>query len=398
MMRGLPSSLRNLVVRLQAHVATRRGAYPHTSAALEDLKRALAAEFIQPAGPRRPGRGGASRSGDQEKRARRWYMRCHRLRAEVTSLKKELAKHTTTKTKERRMEQEWIVRVMLAAPHTSGRALAQAFRDVAGSDACTVSRSTIGRIKDARAEMYPEMVLQAVAMSLGAHKADATHHGRPFVTMHMLHVQDEAELRLRSGDVWDGPDVPRRARASKVQQHVLSVVVGHRQWEIPTEMEALGDKRAGTLATSLDSLLRRTWAAVARGLANVNRGGQGDIWIVHHLVGDGIATNEAATRILWSCAQERPLGPSVRYFLIVVKCATHQAALSAKYAVIGGAAELAGGSFISMSSALQFVFSSTCSPTTTKSSWPASATRCGSGCVWWRTVNLLMQLGHRRAF
>ena len=38
--------------------------------------------------------------------------------------------------------------VFLTAPHTSGRALADAFRLIAGFDANTVSKTTIGKIRD----------------------------------------------------------------------------------------------------------------------------------------------------------------------------------------------------------------------------------------------------------
>ena len=68
-----------------------------------------------------------------------------------------------------------------------------------------------------------------------------------------------------------------------------------------------------------------------------------ETWFVHVLVGDGINTNEAAAKILWSCVTAVPLAPNVRYFLILVKCATHQAALSAKAVVEGLPALLAGG-------------------------------------------------------
>jgi hypothetical protein len=60
----------------------------------------------------------------------------------------------------------------------------------------------------------------------------------------LIHIQDEADLRLRSNDARDG----LRSRASKVQQHVVTIVASHRRSEIPTEMEALGDKTAATLA------------------------------------------------------------------------------------------------------------------------------------------------------
>ena len=61
----------------------------------------------------------------------------------------------------------------------------------------------------------------------------------------------------------------------------------------------------------------------------------------HILVGDGIATNEAAAKRLWACLQERGLGPRVRYFICLIVCGTHQAGLTAKGAVTGRAAAVA---------------------------------------------------------
>ena len=61
------------------------------------------------------------------------------------------------------------------------------------------------------------------------------------------------------------------------------------------------------------------------------------------LVGDGIPTNEAAAKLLLACIAQKALAPGTRYLLMVVKCATHQAALSAKSAVEGRAASVAGG-------------------------------------------------------
>ena len=61
------------------------------------------------------------------------------------------------------------------------------------------------------------------------------------------------------------------------------------------------------------------------------------------MVGDGINTNEAAAKILWSCVHQVKLAENTRYFLLLVKCATHQAGLSATSSVIGRAASAAGG-------------------------------------------------------
>ena len=181
-------------------------------------------------------------------------------------------------------------------------------------------------------------------------------------------VQDEADIRLRSGDARDGPSVPRRGRALKVQAHVVTLVAGRSRRDIPTELEALGDKSAATLATSLEALLRRIVCGTLDGNgardgarqehgndareeqhaahgngARQRRAGaahgngareQPETWLVHILVGDGVPTNLAAAKLMWAAVVQDPLGPRVRHFIVVVKCATHQAALTDKAAVV----------------------------------------------------------------
>ena len=152
-------------------------------------------------------------------------------------------------------------------------------------------------------------------------------------------------MRLRSSMIRDVP-VPRRGRASKVQQHALTLVAGAKRLEIPSELEAFADKTAPTLATSLERQLRRVAEAMFANSSGANGSGarpEQEVWFVHHVVGDGIATNLAAAKLLWACVAERPLGAGVVYFLLVVKCGTHQAGLSAKNGVAGRAAALAGG-------------------------------------------------------
>ena len=67
------------------------------------------------------------------------------------------------------------------------------------------------------------------------------------------------------------------------------------------------------------------------------------MWVAHVILGDGIATNELAGKYLWSCIGQMRLASGTRYFLLVLKCATHQTGLSAKSSVIGRAAAAAGG-------------------------------------------------------
>jgi hypothetical protein len=350
MAKGLPSKLYGLLRKLREEIAARQGAFPATADALRQLEAALCSEFA----PRHRLRIRATRGiensgigrGNYTAKFKMYAQRWRRALKNLSFAKTQLAKHEQFKSIGGRVSQEWLLRVILAAPHASGRALAQSFRDIAGVDYNTVSRFSIGRIKDAWVEMYKRMKLQAVAKVVDGHIVQAKHDAAKFAALFLLHIQDEADLRLRSGEACDGPRVPRRSRASKVQQHVVSVHVGHRDWEIPTEMEALGDKSAKTLATSFESLLRQVLDGILPtmgGDSQPQSAHDPEIWVFHVLVGDGIPTNEAAAKILWSCVVERPCGQRVRYFLLLVKCATHQAALSAKHAIIGQAAACTGG-------------------------------------------------------
>ena len=148
-------------------------------------------------------------------------------------------------------------------------------------------------------------------------------------------------MRLRSGDARDGPTLPRRGRASKVQLHVVRLAVGHLRQEIPTELEALGDKTANTLATSLEAVLRETLQEVLP--ANDTGTSLPEIWVISLLIGGDIPTNGAASRVIWASVKERPLGQRVRYFEMVSKRTVHQTGLSAKSGVIGSVASTAGG-------------------------------------------------------
>ena len=108
----------------------------------------------------------------------------------------------------------------------------------------------------------------------------------------LLHIHDEASLRLRSSTDASG-SAPSRGRSSKVQQHVTSV---HFQGQQPlrwhAELDALSNKTAHVLATSLHRLLRMVAAAVCPPLS-VNHDNHA-AWFLHILVGDGVGTNEAA--------------------------------------------------------------------------------------------------------
>ena len=269
------------------------------------------------------------------------------MKRRIAALGEEVKRHTETKTSTGRLTKEWILRVFLASPHASSRAIAQSFHQVVGLDATTVGRTSIGKIKAAWVEMFLRMVKSKIRDTVAAHLRSCSMAQRPFLPVTLVHVQDEADMRLRSGDARDAK-LPTRGRASKVQLHVLRLAVGHHVHEIPTELEALGDKSASTLATSFERLMRNTTRDI---LTQVDHneaertllGRVPEIWVTHLLIGDAIPTNDAAARVLWASVNENPLGQRIRYFLVVMKCMTHQTGLSAKCGVIGPAASTAGG-------------------------------------------------------
>ena len=280
---------------------------------------------------------------------RNWRQRCIRARAELAELKQELARHTESKQAGGRVAQEWIARVVACAPHSSARALEQALHLGAGSDTTIISRWSVGNVRSAWCEMHEAMVQRHCRAVVEKAVVEARRCGTTFVPVLLLQVQDEAELRLLSTDARDGPTVPKRGRASKVQVNVATLLVGDTHIALPQELQALGNKLAVTLATCFDILLRRLVPAVLPGsgaaATAVPASGAAagpPVWFVHVLVGDGIGTNEAAAKQLWANGLRRPFVPNGRYFLAVVKCGNHQAALSASFAVVGPPAKAMG--------------------------------------------------------
>ena len=338
MPRGLPWQLRKLVIQVQEELATRKGNYPETTDALTRLESALALEFPPKAKPEAKA---TKRSRMRvmiptSKDAKLWKRQLKRKNEKLEQLQTQNAKLLDAKHKGGVISGDWIVRVALANPHASARALEACFRDICGVDRNVIGRTAMGRIKDAFVEVVKEMHMnQAKKMVANACSA-ALAANTEFVSLHVIDIFDGADLRLRS--VKDREDkVPARSRSSKVQQHVVNIVVNGQQLEIPTELEALSDKTAATLTTSLERVLRTISAQVLPGIQEPM-----DIalWICMVLVGDAIPTNEAAAKGLWSAIAETPLGGRSRFFLAMFKCLVHQAALTTKSAVCGPAAAL----------------------------------------------------------
>ena len=170
---------------------------------------------------------------------RKWYFAAHRLRLERDALASKV--RTMTGAKDHgRLSQEWLLRVFLTKPNASARSLQQSFGSIVGSDVTTISRNRLNAIRDAWVELYKPMVFKVGAAFVEACASRAKDAKASFAPVFFVHVQDEADMRLRSESVRDGPAVPSRSRSSKVQQHVLTMHdAGGRVLDLPMELKRL---------------------------------------------------------------------------------------------------------------------------------------------------------------
>ena len=245
-----------MVDRVMDFVETRTTKpYPKTNVALQSLRAALLDEMPQKRGERQGALLSATtreRSSVFDSNAKKHYDKRRRLEKENEGLRTTVAKDTVFRSVvQNQIVPDWLVRVFLSQPNPSARGTERSVRDVVGMDLPVISRKSMERIRDAWITLYKPMIFKIVADRLKAVVAGARHDARVadcpwFVPVWFLLVQDEADLKLRSRED-DGHDVLRRSRASKVQQHVLSVLDIHGSMNIPTELEPLGDKRSGTL-------------------------------------------------------------------------------------------------------------------------------------------------------
>ena len=205
------------------------------------------------------------------------------------------------------MSQEWILRVLMSAPTMSGRALAASFRMALGIDGNAISRVSISRIKDAFLEMWSDMNHAALRRFVSAQYRAVSRGpaaGGPtaprFLSVQLFHIQDEADIRMLTVDASSRPGLPRRARTSKVQFHATTLRCRGQEFRLPQELEALADKSARTLATSLLGVLQTWIPTLLAALPEAAAGTSTELWFLHCLTGDAIPTNEAAAKILWA--------------------------------------------------------------------------------------------------
>jgi len=227
--RGFQWQLRRRVVRVADFFdagTTRK--YPKTSRAFDMLRAAVEAEMRQ----RRKGVRVAPTTDQPpakkpkfENTSRKHEAMARRLKSQVVALQARLDKQTVHQVGGKHISSAWLVKVFLTSASQNARGLTQAFRDVIGLDKNSVSRPTILKIRAAWVHHYKKMVMDLAAELVGGLITDATIKRLEFVVVLIRHVQDEADMRMRSGE--DHCGMPSRSRASKVQQQVVDLFAGN---------------------------------------------------------------------------------------------------------------------------------------------------------------------------
>ena len=352
---GLGPRLRHLLDQFSAELAPVAQQHDNVAMALSALKEQVDLTFVR-VKRKRAGRPHMA----QVDKVRRVQNQLQWTRRKLRRVQEKLRALTCGKNaaSQNRMTPEFLTKVALSSPTTCGRAFASAWRDLVGVRKQGCCRTTIAKIRDAFVETIKEMRAmesqRSVAKCLAASQerrrsalgssallpgsaALALESAHPSCVAAILHIHDEASLRLRSDTDISGGG-PSRSRSSKVQQHCVWLhVVGQPVIRWLAELDPLGDKTARTLACSVRKVLLLIAQAISAGFSVHDR----PPWVVHILVGDAITTNAAVARILLSWVRQHPLPAQPRYFLIVVQCASHQANLVVASTVIGRAAFVA---------------------------------------------------------
>ena len=97
--------------------------------------------------------------------------------------------------------------------------------------------------------------------------------------------------------------------ATRDESRIIVGKVEELQKALRQNREALADKIARTLATSLLRVLQTWLPPLLAALPEAAAGSRTELWFLHCLTGDAIPTNEAAAKILWAMRGTPPHPP-----------------------------------------------------------------------------------------
>ena len=222
----------------------------------------------------------------------------------------------------RRLGTHWLVNAGLSEPRVSLRLVEAWCRDFAFGEGSPLSHSTVSQARDTFGHLLVAFNRKDVARY-----TDGITHG--FVIVRHLH--DEATMRMRSklpaAPAAEHVRGPLRSRSSKIQNNVVTMHRNTKDKQLPVllELQPLARKDAETVATALRGVIDTVGTAMAAST-------QGRVVrVIHCLVGDGIFTNVAAARLLWSWAAAAPVAP--HYRILMFTCSTHAANLVVRTAI-----------------------------------------------------------------
>lgn len=190
-----------------------------------------------------------------------------------------------------RIQNVWYTRVALVDPSVPTRTLEQFCTSFPQVETQSISRTYIGVVRDAFAEVVKGMS-KAAFVRLISDIAAAS--GSSSWTVFMLQIHDEALTRLRSYDA-SLPGRPIRGRSTKVQNNCVSLFCSDQKCEWPTELQPLGRKTGAVLGQCIVDVV----SDVLRNISTVHVPAESPLRFVHVLTGDGVNTNEnAGKRVL----------------------------------------------------------------------------------------------------
>ena len=152
----------------------------------------------------------------------------------------------------------WLLRAALSPPNVPTRKLAEWCQDFNVDLARSVGKDTASQAKNALCELVKDWNRIEVSSTVAA--AQAHRHPSESLRVYVPHEQDEAcfkmESRQRVTTVHDAASKLRRAKSSKVLNHVIHIHVDDSFIKWIEELQPLSKKDAATIGSGLISVIK----------------------------------------------------------------------------------------------------------------------------------------------
>ena len=152
----------------------------------------------------------------------------------------------------------WLLRAALSPPNVPTRKLEEWCQDFNVDLARSVRKDTASQAKNALCELVKDWNRIEVSSTVAA--AQAHRHPSESLRVYVPHEQDEAcfkmESRQRVTTLHDAASKLRRARSSKVLNHVIHIHVDNSLVKWIEELQPLSKKDAGTIGSGLISVIK----------------------------------------------------------------------------------------------------------------------------------------------